>query len=167
MEKSCCPLCQEACKVIGSRKRQGIREDGEPLTLVVRRLRCQNPQCRKIHHELPDFLMPFKRHMTETLEKVLQETTEDVPMEDTTIRRIRQWFAQRADALVGGLLSAYVAATEDFGVDLSTLPQAILPRICFFVGSSAGWLKKVVQILVQTNRWPQTQLVSVSTIPFR
>ena len=158
MEKSICPFCQKSLKVIGSRRRVVVNESGEPCSLTLRRLRCTNPQCGRIHHELPDILTPYKRQTTSTLEKIIIQDVKSVPVENSTILRISNWFKLIADSLVGGLLSTYITVFQDYGVDLSDLPQSILDRIFFFVGESPGWLKKTVQILVNNNRWPHTQL---------
>ena len=165
MENSICPLCQGKLKVIGSRKRRVIAEDGEQITLIVRRLRCRNELCRRIHHELPDIVIPFKRHTTDTYEKVIVGVEDFAPAEESTIRRIRKWFMESADALSGGLLGTYVMVTKDFEVGLSTLPQSMLERICFFVGKDPGWLKKVVRILVNNNKWVHTRLEWLSREP--
>ena len=158
MEKSICPICHQSLKVIGSRRRSVIDENGDVMILVLRRLRCTNPGCGKIHHELPDLLTPYKRQTTTILEQIITGQLEAVPVENSTIRRVRAWFNSRAHALVGALLSTYATVTQDYGVDFSDLPQSILERIFFFVGEPAGWLKKVVRILVNNHRWPHTQL---------
>ena len=72
---------------------------------------------------------------------------------------------ESADALSGGLLGTYVMVTKDFEVGLSTLPQSMLERICFFVGKDPGWLKKVVRILVNNNKWVHTRLEWLSREP--
>ncbi|WP_177213477.1 DUF6431 domain-containing protein [Proteiniclasticum ruminis] len=60
MEKSVCPICMGELEIIGSRRRYSIEATGSRQTLVVRRMRCPNNVCRKIHHELPDILVPYK-----------------------------------------------------------------------------------------------------------
>ncbi|NLO47972.1 MAG: hypothetical protein GX111_06600 [Clostridiales bacterium] len=57
--------------------------------LVIRRLRCR--LCGKIHHELPDVVVPYKRHSMETVEKVIAGD-ETVCCEESTIRRIKMWW---------------------------------------------------------------------------
>ena len=165
MENSICPLCQGNLKIIGSRRRRVIAEDGEQITLIVRRLRCRNEQCRRIHHELPDIVIPFKRHTTDTYEKVIVGVENVAPAEESTIWRIRKWFKESADALTGGLLGTYVMVTKDFAAGFSGLPQSMLERICYFVGTDPGWLKKVVRILVNNNKWGHTQLEWLSRKP--
>ena len=56
--------------VIGSRSRQSLCGDGTRRTLRIRRLRCE--ECRKIHHELPDFLVPYKRYTANVVEAVVE-----------------------------------------------------------------------------------------------
>ena len=151
-------MCQQSLKVIGSRRRTVINEEGDKMILIIRRLRCINEACNKIHHELPDIITPYKRQTTSSIEKIIVEEADTVPVENSTIKRIRDWFRRKADSIAGGLLSTYVTVKQDYEVGLSDLPQSILQRIFFFVGHSPGWLKKVVRILVNNNRWPHTQL---------
>ena len=67
-EEIACPICVGILKVIGSRGRGQNDSAGNKITLIIRRLRCQS--CRKIHHELPDRVIPYKRHCAETVEKI-------------------------------------------------------------------------------------------------
>jgi hypothetical protein len=57
-------------EIIGSRRRYVIEATGSRQTLVVRRIRCLDNVRRKIHHELPDILVPYKIHAAEILEKI-------------------------------------------------------------------------------------------------
>ena len=93
-----------------------------------------------------------------TYERTIEGIDYNAPVENSTLLKIRKWFQDRADALVGGLLGAYVMVTNDFAVGLSTFPQSMLERIRFFVGKDPGWLKKVVRILVNNNKWQHTRL---------
>jgi hypothetical protein len=88
-----------------------------------------------------------------TYERAIEGIDHTAPVENSTLKRIRAWFKDRADALVGGLLGTYVMVTNDFAVGLSNLPQSILKRIRYFVGKDEGWLKRVVHILVNNNKW--------------
>jgi hypothetical protein len=54
--------------------------------LQIRRLYCGD--CNRIHHELPDCIVPYKRHCAETIEKIVSGKTDDAPCETETIRRI-------------------------------------------------------------------------------
>ena len=84
-------MCGAALIVIGSRKRKVIDTLGEALTLIIRRLRCK--VCGKIHHELPDILVPYKRHCAETVEQIISGKPGGYVCETSTIHRIRAWWA--------------------------------------------------------------------------
>ena len=54
------------------------REDGSTATLIIRRLRCR--KCGRIHHELPDSIVPYKRYDADAIETKLTDkySAEDV-----------------------------------------------------------------------------------------
>ena len=52
------------------------KQDDSCIFLVVRRLRCRG--CKKISHELPDMVIPYKRYESDTIASGLRE---DVPLE--------------------------------------------------------------------------------------
>ena len=92
-ESASCPYCSDGFKIIGSRVRMFYDAACNVKTLVIRRLRCRG--CLKVHHELPHILIPYKRHCAETIEKILSESASqsvDVPVEESTIRRIKAWW---------------------------------------------------------------------------
>ncbi len=62
-------------------------------------------------------------------------------------------------ALVGALIGLYATLNRGSGIELSDLPGSILERIHFFVDKSEEWLKRLVRILVNNNKWIHTQLV--------
>jgi hypothetical protein len=90
-EESVCPVCIGKLIVIGIRNRGLIDSAGDKEILVIRRLRCT--KCRKIHHELPDKVIPYKRHCAETVENIISGETEDVCCDLVTEMRIRAWWA--------------------------------------------------------------------------
>ncbi|MGI6467766.1 MAG: DUF6431 domain-containing protein [Syntrophomonadaceae bacterium] len=61
LEQIACPCCSGILKAISRRKRSCIDSLGEKVILSIRRLRCV--ECKRIHHELPDMLVPYKRHV--------------------------------------------------------------------------------------------------------
>ena len=89
-EESVCSVCTGILVVIGSRKRGLINSAGDKETLVIRRLRCQ--KCQKIHHELPDRIIPYKRHCAETFENVINGKVEDACCDFVVEKRIRAWW---------------------------------------------------------------------------
>jgi hypothetical protein len=101
-ENSICPVCG-CCelKVIGSRRRGALKGNGDAIILIIRRLRCAN--CHRVHHELPDMLVPYKRHTSAVIEAVLDDTPLEVGCENSSIYRIKRWFAEAAEYIAGCL----------------------------------------------------------------
>ena len=133
--------------VIGSRKRGYINAEGCNVKLVIRRLKCK--RCVEIHHELPDILVPYKRHCSETVEQIVDEKTEDVCCEDSAIRKIKQWFIDKEQYFTGCLVS--VASRH--GAALSANTISLLRKM----RENGGWLKRVVRIVTNSNLWVHTR----------
>jgi len=90
-----CPICGGVLNYLSTRKRNIINPDGSITTLIIRRLKCANKNCKhRIHHELPTgYIVPYKRHCTETIEKVINgEVPKSVENEKRTIDRIKTWW---------------------------------------------------------------------------
>ncbi len=155
-EKSICPICGSPhLKIIGSRKRNAWQSDGEKIIMIIRRLRCIN--CLKIHHELPDKLVPYKRYTSSAIETVLDNTTE-IYCENGSIYRLKKWFSE-IESYIAGCLSA-VANRLNLEVNFSTGPAH--RRIKSLVGESRGWLARTVRTIVNTNNWPHTRSAFMS-----
>ena len=71
-----------------------IDGSGSKVLFFIRRLWCGS--CERIHHELPDIFVPYKRHSAETIQKILEGNTRlrpcDVPCENRTMSRILLWW---------------------------------------------------------------------------
>ena len=89
-EINICPICIGKLKVIGIRDRGATGSDGYKEIYVIRRLRCI--YCNKIHHELPDILIPYKRHCAETVENIIAGEN-DICCDFVTEYRIKAWWA--------------------------------------------------------------------------
>jgi hypothetical protein len=142
-EESVCPVCFGILKVIGIRRRYLINSIDEKETLIIRRMRCQTQSCQKIHHELPDRIIPYKRHCAETVEKVINGNVEDVCCDFTTESRIRAWwntFRQYFENVLTSLQAKYGTA---FLVNLTP--------------------KGMIRAIANTNLWVHTRSVSLST----
>ncbi|WP_372238051.1 DUF6431 domain-containing protein [Paenibacillus sp. FSL R7-0337] len=65
---------------------------GELRRLVIRRLWCG--ACRRIHHELPDLLLPYKRYDSQCIEQAVTEPGASVTTsaETSTLRHWKGWF---------------------------------------------------------------------------
>ena len=90
-EEQYCPVCQAKMRFIGTRQRNINETDGSKKTLMVRRFYCF--PCDSIHHELPDIVVPYKRHSAKSYETVINEESDDIPieMENSTANRIKDW----------------------------------------------------------------------------
>ena len=118
-ETSICPICGGHFNVIGTKRRKVIEPNGEVKILIIRRLRCR--ECGKIHHELPDIFVPYKRHCAETIEKIIAGKTAEVPCEESTIRKIRAWWSV--------LLPYFISVTESLNAKYSvTFRQPLAPK---------------------------------------
>lgn len=142
--------------MIGSRPRKYINDSGEKVKLIIRRMRCV--KCRKIHHELPDILVPYKRYGRESLEAVLDDDNKlSIPADESTLKRWKSWFLERADYIQGCLNSIVIRYGQDSAEEKSRLPQSKLQRIWHIVGDAPGWLGRVVRPLVNLNLWVHTR----------
>ena len=132
---SACPVCGGGFLSIGSRKRGVVRGSGEKETLVIRRLRCK--ECGTIHHELPDIVIPYKRHCAETIERIVAGDSAEVCCEESTIRRIRSWWS----ACRLYFESILASLREKYGTAFSERPA---PR-------------EIVRAIVNANLWIHTR----------
>lgn len=160
LEQIPCPCRSGELKVIGSRKRSCINTQGDKIVLSIRRLRCID--CQRIHHELPDILVPYKRHVQESIEAAItkeKETQISVIADESTLKRWRNWFYERADYFQGCLTSIILRYDLlESAEGSSSLPQSKLHRIWQHVGDAPGWLARVVKPLANLNLWPHTRL---------
>lgn len=118
---------------------------------MIRRLQCQS--CRKIHHELPDILVPYKRYDAESIEGVVSEPArEDIAADNSTIGRWRSWFLAWAIYARGCLQS--ISIRFDLPVEnASALSQSALYSLGRYVGLALGWLSRVVRPIANSNLW--------------
>ncbi len=158
-ETCTCPLCDNELGVIGSRKRTLIQADGTEIKLIIRRLKCRGKNCSRIHHELPDRVVPYKRHESETIEQIItsaDETKTTHPCEAATVYRIKVWFS---------LLREYFENSIQALKELYRNNAVLYGKLCALSRSpdgcccTAGWLKCLVRILVNSGRWQQTRSV--------
>ena len=90
-ETGYCPICGEMLYVRGLRKRVMIEPSGKKINLKIRRMMCE--KCKRIHHELPDCIVPYKRHCRESIENIIEGKTREVPCSDRVIRIIILWWS--------------------------------------------------------------------------
>lgn len=157
-----CPCCGNDLKVIGSRKRKSKVSGEETRILIIRRLRCQD--CSKIHHELPDCLVPYKRYASTSIEQVLSEVQShsDLAADEVTLYRLKKWFHGILPYLLGGLRSIAIHLDQDPVKEPSVLSQSVHQRIGHYVGNEPGWLKRIVRPIVNANLWIHTRSAFLS-----
>ncbi|WP_425430049.1 DUF6431 domain-containing protein [Cohnella massiliensis] len=156
-----CPCCGDKLVVIGSRQRKLANESGEQRLLIVRRLRCL--QCRRIHHELPDCIVPYKRYESECIEQVVAEpTSPSVAADDATLRRWKCWFADQRTYVLGALRSISFRFHQDPAEKPSVLSQSAHHGIGRIVTASPGWLARIVRSVTNANLWLHTRSAFLS-----
>ncbi|WP_041314444.1 DUF6431 domain-containing protein [Heliomicrobium modesticaldum] len=150
-----CPCCNGALNGIGSRRRKCYQDTGERITLIIRRCRCA--VCKRIHHELPDILVPYKRYSSKSIETVITGGAAlTVPADESTLVRWRGWFLEMVNHFLGCLLSIAKRFGHASAEERSGLPESALQRIWRYVGDACGWLARVVRPVANSNLWRHT-----------
>jgi len=157
-EYSICPICDSPeLKVIGSRKRRALHGNGEAIMLIIRRLRCSN--CHRIHHELPNMLVPYKRYTSTVIESILDDAGTEVCCENSSIYRIKRWFAEASEYMAGCL----TAIAARLGLETKVRSYPACQRIIDLVGEGIGWLGRTVRTMVNKNLWLHTRSAFLSS----
>lgn len=129
--------------VSGSRARKLIQENDDKVTLIVRRMKCCN--CKRLHHELPDCIIPYKRFSTEVIAEAVTTDASDSTFsgETSTLIRLRVWYR---------LLLDYVSRIREHFLLIHKT------NISDIAIDTIGGLKRIVRILANSHLWPQTRL---------
>ena len=164
-----CPCCGEALACIGTRTRGCVQPDGEKVLFSLRRLRCTNEACGRIHHELPDCLVPYKRHASASIESACTPSTEAadtaISAENSTLGRWQRW----AEACAQYWDCCLRAIASRLGMNPGTKPGASsaspLQRLLQRIGHQHGWLAQIVRSLVNAGLWVQTRSACMAAAP--
>ena len=131
-EELVCPACRGTALIgKGWRKRKLIKGNETVLTMNIHRIRCKD--CNKMHHVLPDIIVPYKRHDSGNIDKVTENILSESIYDESTINRIKAWWRK---------ILLYLAAFE---LNKSEIEIPLKPTV-----------KQVVCILVNANLWPRT-----------
>jgi len=156
-----CPCCGKLLIVIGSRHRVWYQSSGGRKILIIRRLRCKS--CLRIHHELPDLLVPYKRYDAESLEGIVIEPARtDIAADESTLSRWRTWFiawAVYAQGCLNSISICFCLPVENS----SGHPQSAFHTLGRFVGVADGWLSRTVRSIVNSHLWRHTRSAFMST----
>ena len=148
--------------VIGSRSRVWYQSSGGKALLIIRRLCCES--CGKIHHELPDLLIPFKRYDAESIEGAVSDPARaDIAADESTLSRWKVWFQAWAVYAQGCLQSISIRFNLPVE-DSSGRPQSVLHALGRFVGTADGWLRRTVRPMANSHFWRQTRSAFMSTV---
>ena len=155
-----CPLCHGSLTVIGSRPRTRRPPDGTRQVLIIRRLQCET--CERIHHELSDCLVPYKRYDAESLETFAMEgRTAAIAADESTLQRWEAWF--RAWFLyVSGCWAALDARQPGETGEALPFAPVLSRRAPWPIAAAVGWLARIVHRLVAAALWPQTRSALVT-----
>ena len=116
----------------GWRRRKLILLTGTLMIFMVRRVRCKN--CGKIHHVLPNTIIPYKRYDAETIEKITEGDPNETRCEESTINRIKAWWSKMRFYV----LVIAASMTEGRKIQITTEPKLV----------------QTVRALVNIHLWP-------------
>ena len=94
-----CPICGGDLAAYDRKTRKMHTRSNGITVLLLRRLRCRH--CKKLHTELPDLLVPYKRYSRESIEDVLAGSRAGEPNDERTRSKIRRWYRQIRSYLDG------------------------------------------------------------------
>ena len=159
MEQIPCPHCQSQLEPYDRRNRKYQNITGDQKILVIRRLRCCNPRCQRIHAELPDFLVPYKRYAVDVITAVLSGTAIVAPAEESTRHRWKNWYRQIRDHLLGVAASVRRNLQEINRTLLASPSRKSNFRVMELVGLN---LSELVRLAVNTGNWITTRSAMVT-----
>lgn len=130
--------------------------------LIIRRLRCTH--CRRIHHELPNCLVPYKRYESACIERVVLKSSEslDIAADEATLYRMRVWFNSLLPYLLGSLNTIAIRLGQAPVDESSVSSQSAHQRIGHYVGNATGWLARIVRPIANSNLWVHTRSAFLS-----
>lgn len=138
-----------------------IDEKGVKQNLVIRRLKCE--VCGKIHHELPDFLVPYKRYASQWIEAVITNREMCcVAVDESTFQRWRRWFSDLGWYFLDSMMAIKKQLDFKTHEHLTRPHGTALQGLIHLINREVGWLAVVVRILVNTKMWVQTRLAFLS-----
>ena len=149
-----CPCCGSGLKYRDQRLRVHKVAGGKKEWYLVRRMKCTNDKCRKLHTELPDCMCPYKHYDAGLIEDVVDgvvseedRETEDYPCEGT-MKHWRWWARMNAANMEGQMKSAaqrFLELTDAFLWGRDSLLEGLKERI------SPGWLKAAMRFIYNTG----------------
>lgn len=153
-EESICPCCGSPLTYRDSRKRVHTIAGGGKEWYLLRRLKCSNGKCRRLHNELPDCICPYKHYDAGLIEDVAdgvvseEDTeTEDYPCEGT-MKHWRWWLRMNEKNMEGQLRLA-VHRVLDLDGKLLKAGASLLEEMKGRI--SPGWLKVSARVIYNSG----------------
>ncbi len=132
-----CPICGGTLFVHGTCKRKLRTESDDIIILRLRVMECK--ECGKTHRELPEEIVPYKRHNAESI-CAMQEAPRDCIAEPSVRSRIivwLAWFLRYGDDVLKSLLKQGYQLTEPVVEPLSRR----LKQFVRLVANSGMWIQ--------------------------
>lgn len=127
---------------------------GDKEWYLIRRLKCSNGKCGRLHNELPDCIFPYKHYDAGLIEDVAEGVvseedmeTEDYPCEGT-MKHWRWWLRMNEKNMEGQIRAAahrFLDMDGRFLKSGSSLLGELRERI------SPGWLKAAVRAIYNSG----------------
>ena len=138
---SYCPICSDLLLMRSNRKRTLIDIYGDKAIFIIRRLFCCN--CKRIHHEVPDCIVPYKRHCADTIENIIGGRLRAACDERTT-PRIKAWWA----AVRTYFMNILQSLTKKHGARYQDPPA----------------FREIVRAVVNSNNWIHAHLICTRSV---
>lgn len=125
----------------GRRRRVLFDSADTRRVLMIRRLMCCG--CGQIHHELPDCVVPYKRHSAEAIEEMIADP-EEAPYETSTTRRITAWWG----SVLPYFLNVLKSLAEKYSMSVHTPPA----------------FREIIRAAVNSNSWTFTNWICTRSV---
>ena len=153
-EPCCCPLCSGDLVYRDSKPRISKNLLGEIRHFLLRRLRCQNQDCKKLHTELPNIIQPYRHYDSDAIQSVLDDSEDGLACvaDNSTIRRWKTEFAETEPDINQRLASVYTRIADEKVPITDTVD--ILDKIKIRI---MRWLAFVMELLINNGHKICTQ----------
>ena len=153
-EECICPCCGGRLKYRDHRLRIHKVAGGGKEWYRIRRLKCTDGKCGRLHNELPDCMFPYKHYDTGLIEDVVDGIvseddleTEDYPCEGTI--KHWKWWARMNEKNMEGQMRSAAHRFLDFGPAFLKSADSLLEGLKERV--SPGWLKAAARFIYNSG----------------
>lgn len=153
-EECICPCCGGRLKYRDHRLRVHKTAGGRKEWYRIRRLKCTDDKCRKLHNELPDCMFPYKHYDAGLIEDVVEGVVsgDDLEIEnypcEGTIKHWKWWMKMNEQNIEGQIRSVahrFLDLDGRFLKAAGSLLEELKKRI------SPGWLKAAARFIYDSG----------------